>query len=207
MLRGLMVVLALAATVARAQEAKAASSSGEAAPAKAGEREIVLASRTTPEAHPPPLARSAGSRDAGADAGTVGRETIFAPDAVIATYLEGGTPVVRSYQEPASEPQGTRDNSWEQAPFVRSITRCGRLYIFQVWSRSKDTWVVDRARLEGPKGETLQVNALHFNQVEGGWDINVIKAEAPPGTKFSKLKFHLTGQDGRVAQPEARELP
>jgi len=200
-----MVVLALAATAAHAQEVKAAGHTGAATAANEDPPPIVLASRSTPEPRSSPLARSPGSPDSG-DAGTTIREGTAATDYVISTYLEGGGPVVRTYQAPASGPQEEPENVWERAPYVRSITRCGRFYIFQVWSSSTDAWAIDRARLEGPKGAALQVVAVH-STVRDYLSINVIVAAAPPETKLSKVKLHLTGQDGRVAQPEARDLP
>lgn len=67
--------------------------------------------------------------------------------------------------------------------------------------------MIDRARLEGPKGEVLPVVALHFNDLKDDIGINVIVAEASPGPKRSKLNLHLVGRDGRVAQLEVREIP
>jgi len=206
MARGLMVVLAVAATAAHAQEAKGGGST-DPATSDGEEGAIMLAARTTPEPRSVPLARNAGAPDAGTDAGTMIRESTSTTDYVISTYLSGGLPAVRTYQEPAQGAQEAQGNAWEQAPYVKSITRCGQLYIFQVLSESTNAWAIDRVRLEGPKGEALRVIALHSSTVGDRRSVNVIVAEAPPGTKLSKLKLHLTGQDGRVAQPEARDLP
>lgn len=95
----------------------------------------------------------------------------------------------------------------ERPPFVASVAHCGQRYIFQVKSSTRDAWIIKGARLEGPNGEVLRVIALTFDALQDRWSVNVIVADAPLGVKVSKLKLHLTGQDGRVAQPEARDLP
>jgi hypothetical protein len=209
MVRGLMVGLALAAAAAHAQERKGAEHA-DAAPAASEKPPIVLASRSTPEPRSPQLGRSPSLRDGGVDAGTLTRESALAMAvdcSIVETFRGGGAPEVRTYQAPPREPRARQENAWDRAPYVAAVARCGRLYFFQILSQSRDAWVIDRARVEGPKGEALLANALPFNKLKEGFGVNVIAVEAPAGVKFSKLKFHLTGQDGRVAQPEARELP
>jgi len=202
MARGLMVVLAFAATVAHAQEAKGGGST-DPATSEGREGTIMLVARATPAPSSAP-ARSTGSPDAGS---TIRESNSAADCSIVEIFLEGGTPVVRNYQVPSSESKELQGNAWVQPPYIKSVARCGQFYIFQIRSRSKKAWVIDRARLEGSKDELLSITALRFKGQKGGGSINVIVAEAPPGTKFSRLKLHLTGEDGRVAQPEARDLP
>jgi len=126
---------------------------------------------------------------------------------IVETFRTGGAPTVRTYQVPPPEIRTPRDNAWDRAPYVKAVARCGRLLIFQVVSHSKDAWVVDRATLEESRGETFQANVLPFNTLEDGHSVNVIAAKVPAAVNFSKLKLHLVGKDGRVAEPEARDLP
>jgi hypothetical protein len=205
----------LTAVSAQAQDARTSTGAAKEEVVVSASREghaIMLASRSTPEPNLSAPGRSmrSGSSDGGADAGTLTKESAssrIADCSFVETYLGGDAPAVRTYAVPLAVPTGPAGGAWKQAPYVRSVARCGQLYIFQVWSRSTEPWAIKNARLEGPRGETFQVNALRFNGVDDGWDINVIVAEAPQGAKPSELKLHMTGKDDRVAQPEVRDLP
>ncbi len=127
---------------------------------------------------------------------------------IVRTYLGGSTPAIRVSRSPSPERRGPREQLWGlELPYLKSVARCGHLYVFQVWTRSKDAWVIDRARLEGPKSEVFPAVALHFNGLNDGIGVNVIVTEALPGPKPPKSRLHLIGRDGRVAQLEAMELP
>lgn len=117
--------------------------------------------------------------------------------------------VTRDYEAPPRS-QATTSNGWQQIPYVKSVTRCGHLLVLLVESQSRDAWVIRQARLEGPDREVLQVTALRSNAIKylkSPISVNVITAKAPPGSKLSRLKLDLSGEDGRVAQAEVGQLP
>lgn len=209
MLRGLAIVVsALAALAAQAQEAvseQPASGASGAADQVNAKRPVMLASRAAPSTTSDHAAVSIGN---GADAGTKPQEgapaKVAASDcSVVETYLAGGTLAVRTYEAPPD----SRTSGWKRAPYVTSVTRCGRLYILQVMSVSQDTWVIRQARLEGPGGVVLPVEALHLGTGPAQRTVNVIVARASAGKKLLRLKLDLTGEDGRVAQAEVGDLP
>ena len=122
--------------------------------------------------------------------------------------LDGAPPVVRTYAPPSSASAESKQNAWKQPPFVGAIERCDNLYLVQVVSESKAPWIVAQARVEGPDGEALEVHAFGFKELKGTrLVINVIVAEAPPGVRHPDLTLHLVGENGRVAQVEARDVP
>jgi len=98
--------------------------------------------------------------------------------------------------------------SWAQVPAVTRATRCGHRYLIQVKSVSDAPWFLREARLEGPNGEVLKVYGI-LHRALGGWFVNGIIAEVPEGAgaDFSLSRLVLTGQDGRVAQPDGVLLP
>lgn len=122
----------------------------------------------------------------------------------VETLLHDHILAVRTYDVPPPKP-GAQNDSWDQAPYVKSVMHCGDLYIFVVLSRSKNPWVINRARVEGPAG-VLQVVRLGFRALQG-WSNNIIMTEAPPDEALPSLELHLSGEDGRVARLEARDLP
>lgn len=71
-----------------------------------------------------------------------------------------------------------RDPSWEEAPSVSRATRCGRKYLIQVMSRSKEPWLVKEARLEGPNGVLLKVKGIRSG-VRRRHAITIIVARCP----------------------------
>jgi hypothetical protein len=126
---------------------------------------------------------------------------------IVETLLHSDVPAVRIYQPPRSAQTGPSNNAGERTPYVATVVRCGRLYIFQVRSRSKAPFVIGTARLEGPNGDILRVTALRSRKGGWSWDINIIVAEAPPGMEVPKIKLNLMSEDGRAAQLEAGGLP
>jgi hypothetical protein len=109
-----------------------------------------------------------------------------------------------------SDAEASGAKGWRQAPYVASVSHCGQVFVFQVQSRSQEAWVIRQARLEGPNGEVLQVEALLSKVLPVGQrhrTVNVIVARAPAGAKLSRLRLDLSGEDGRVAQTEAVDLP
>jgi len=206
MVRGLLVVLALTATVAHAQDnSEIARNPGATAPPGVDK---VVASRS------PVRRRDAGigTPDGGVDGGVAVKESTLAlaglaDCSVLESLLNNRAPAVRHFAAPPAQPAKDRYRGWGQAPHVRSVVRCGQRYFLQVHSQSADSWIVDHARVEGPQGETLQVAKPEFRQQVVAWDINVIVAEAPPGMKLSMLKVHMVGKDGRVAQTTVEALP
>jgi len=211
MARGLMMVLAFATTVAQAQEAtKAGKGTNRAAPSEGELRATVLTPPPVSGPRTAPLSRSTVSRAGGVAAGSMSGKS--APDkrADCSGYnalLNGAPPVVRTYAPPSLAPDPNQ-NAWRQPPYVGAIERCDNLYLVQVVSRSMAPWIVSQARVEGPNGEALHVHAFGFKELEGKRrGINVIVAEAPPGVRHPNLTLHLVGENGRVAQVEARNVP
>ena len=207
MVRSMMVVLTLTGTVAHAQEnPEIARCPGATAPP--GEGKVVLASRS------PAPGRDAGSGapDGGTDAGSAVKTIVDRTSPLVAdcsvseALLSGQAPAVRYYAAPPAPPNGQR-NEWNQAPFVGSVVRCGQRFFLQVYSQSASSWVIDRARVEGPQGETPKVGKPQFRPQGQAWDINLIVAEAPPGVSLSMLTLHMLGEDGRVAQTTVKDLP
>jgi len=211
MMRGFAIVVsALVALAAQAQQTEGAEIAVGTAtvPQESAERPVMLASRTVPAALSGNARKTApgGAGDAGTKPGEVAATEPAGPDcSIVETFLGGLTPAIRKYQSPL--PDSREQMTEERPPYVAAVAHCGQLYIFQIKSSAKDAWVVQGARLESPKGELLQVNALRFSALQDDWSVNVIVAEARPRMKVSRLKLHLTGQDGRVAQLEARDLP
>jgi hypothetical protein len=183
-----MMMLALAATVAHAQESSEVSEATQPA--------VALASPPTPASQSSPLVPSAGS--SGGDG----------VRCLVDAYSTGGKPAIRDYQPPARSAAGGSETSpWEQAPYVSSVTHCGRFYIVQVLSMSKDPWAIGHARVEDGHGNVLRVDDLSFNPLKGRFGVNVIVAEAPPGANVPTLTLDLMGTDGRVAQIVVKETP
>ena len=211
-----IVVSALAALVAQAQQAQAAvpaTSTSTAGDPENTERPVMLASRTSPgstseAAQTAPLPESPDARtkpQVTAVTGHAGHHDCSS----VETYLGGGELAVRTYSAPpSSEASGSK--GWKRAPYVASVSHCGQVFVFQVMSRSQEAWVIRQARLEGPNGEVLQVEALLSKVLPVGrrhLTVNVIVARAPAGAKLSRLRLDLSGEDGRVAQTEAVDLP
>lgn len=195
MMRSLIVVVsALAAFSAQAQEAKGTKAAA-AKPASATEKVeplVLAASRTNPTtAEGSPAAKPPG--------------TLVEPGdcSVVEAFLDGTKLAVRTYQAPRAAPT----DGWQRAPFVAAVARCGRLYVLQVRSKSRDPWVIRQARVAAPGGVVLQVQALQSSARNDEATINVIVATAPQGAKLPTLKLDLAGEDGRVAQAEAGDLP
>src|ERR1043165_1504289 len=113
-------------------------------------------------------ALSAQAQDARTTKGAAKASNKPADCSVVDTYLAGGAPAVRTRQTSLAEREGTQIKIWAQSPYVNSITRCGRLYIFQLWSRTKEGWIVDGAGLDGPKGEVLRTTPLRFKPLQDG---------------------------------------
>jgi hypothetical protein len=212
-MRNLAVVMsALAALAAQAQQiqpAAPAESTNTAGVRENAERSVVLASRTstgstsgaTQPAAPGESPDTATKPRNTAATGTAGHDC-----SSVETYLGGGELTVRTYPAPpASEASGAK--GWKRAPYVASVSHCGQVFVFQVRSRSRDAWVIRQARLEGPNGELLQVDALFSREAPDRRSVNVIVARAPVGTRLSRLRLDLTGEDGRVAQAEVGDLP
>jgi hypothetical protein len=217
MVRGFVVLVsALAAVAAQAQDpvsSKAEAEAGAAAtvPRKTDDHAVMLASRSAPVPSSVQLSANARSPSPGArsDAGTTTSATpTSASDcSIVESLLGGSAPDVRTYRPPSSG-LASNSTSWGKAPYVAAIAHCGDLYILQVRSHSRDAWVVQRARrLEGPDGAVLQVEALRSRTLRASWTVNVIVAKAAPGAKLSKLRLHLSGEDGRVVQVEAEDVP
>jgi hypothetical protein len=107
---------------------------------------------------------------------------------------------VRSY-EPETQDGG---------PAVRRVGRCLARCIIQVWSQSKEPWVVKNARVEGPGGEVLKVTDIRSQPTAANKIISVINAERTNGAALRSkmtLTLHITGEDGRVALLQDVELP
>jgi len=205
MVRNLAIVVStLVAFAAQAQQVQVAvpatSTSTASEPENAG-RPIMLASRTSQgsasgatQTVAPDQSPGAGTKPRSADCSSV------------ETYLGGGQLTVRTYPAPPnSEASGAK--GWKRAPYVASVSHCGQLFVFQVKSQSREAWVIRQARLEGPNGELLQVDALRSGELPDHWSVSVIVARAPAGAKLSNLRLDLSGEDGRVAQAEVRDLP
>jgi len=215
MVKGSLVVLALTATVAHAQE-NSEIGRNPGATVSPGEGEVVAARSLVPRPD-----AGAGTPDGGVDGVGAVKEPTMAPAgladcSVLESLLNDRAPAVRHYAAPPAPPSDDRRNEWDRAPYVGAVVRCGQRYFLQVHSQSTarmrdvlsaDSWIIDQARVEGPQGETLQVAKPEFRQQAFRWGINVIVAEAPPGTKLSMLKVHMVGKDGWVAQTTVEELP
>jgi hypothetical protein len=205
MLRSFAVVVsALAAFAAQAQEGKSAESDAakSASAAEKIDRPVLVASRTNPPATTDarvPAPASGGNPAAKPP----GMPVEPADCSAIESFLDGTKLIVRAYQAPPT----ASANGWMRAPFVAAVARCGRLYILQVRSESRDPWVVRQARLATPGGVVLQVQALHSSERKDQRAVNVIVAKAPQGAKLPTLKLDLSGEDGRVAQAEVGDLP
>jgi hypothetical protein len=215
MMRNLAIVVsALAALAAQAQQAQIAvpaTSTSTAGEPENTERPVMLASRTSPgstsaaaQTAPPAESPDAGMKPRiTAATGPAGHDC-----SSVETYLGGGDLAVRTYSAPPnSEASGAK--GWKRAPYVASVSHCGQVFVFQVQSRSQEAWVIRQARLEGPNGEVLQVEALLSRELPAGQhrSVNVIVARAPVGAKLSRLRLDLSGEDGRVAQTDAVDLP
>jgi len=205
MVRSLIVVVsALAAFAAQAQEGERTkvdrAKSGPAS--ERVERPVLVASRTNPSVTTDTrvTASTSGGSPAAKPAGTPVAPTDCS---VVETYLNGTDLAFRTYEEPRTAPT----HGWQRAPFVAAVARCGRLYILQVRSKSRDPWVIRQARVAAPGGVVLQVQALRSSEMKDQRAINVIVAKAPPGARLQTLTLDLSGEDGRVAQTEAGELP
>ena len=185
MTRCLMVLVTLAATAAEAQEAMKA----------AEEAQSATAARSIPESRLGTSPSGEGPWDTSTDC------------SIVQTARTGGAPVVRTYAAPSPEQTGTRAKGSKQTSYVSAVVRCGQLYIFQVWSESKDVWAAQGARLEASSGELLHVNDFFFDKIQYGTGITTIVAAAPPGKRFTKLTLTLTSEDGRAVVLEARDLP
>lgn len=208
MVRGLMVVLAFAATAQAQDVSKAAKGTNPAAQQNGAQAATPLASQSAPGSRTGPLSPSTGTGRVSAGSGA-GEDTsdMTADCSIVETLLHNDIPAVRIYQPPRSAQTGMPKDAGEQAPYLAAVVRCGRVYIFQIRTQSKDLFVIGEARLEGPNGETLRVTALRSRKEGWSWDINVIVAEAPPGMEVPKIKLNLMSEDGRAAQLEAGGLP
>jgi len=200
----LIVVSALAAFAAQAQEGKRTEVDA-AQPASASEkveRPVLVASRTNPPAtvDTRAAAPASGGEPKAQSAGTPAER---ADCSAVESFLDGTELAVRTYEEPHAAPA----RGWMRAPFVAAVARCGRLYILQVRSKSREPWVVRQARVAVPSGVVLHVEALRSGALPDERAFNVVVVRAPPGAKLSTLRLDLSGEDGRVAQAEAGNLP
>ena len=194
MTRCLMVLVSLAATAAEAQEAtKGTQETKSAVPLKGTPPASSVTARSTPESR-------LGTSPSGE--GTLNTSTDCS---LVQTFRRGRAPIVRTYAPPSPEQTGT--GTKKPTSYVSAVARCGQLYIFQIWSKSKDAWEAKRARLEAPSGELFHVNELFFDWGQYGRGITTIVAAAPPGKSFTKLTLTLTSEDGRAVLVEARDLP
>jgi hypothetical protein len=154
----------------------------------------MVAVRPAADPRTAPLSRSSGTSDRPTDCS--GYQTL----------LSGDVPAVRTYAPPPPARPGETTDFWEHASYVKAVQRCGNLYLVQIWSPVP--WTIAHARVEGPNGEALEVNAVGSGKVPGNdWGINVIAVQAPRGVTFPTLTLHLMGEDGRVALVDARDLP
>ena len=197
MTRCLMVLVTLAATAAEAQQAtKAAKQTQSAVPLKGKPPASSVAARSIPESRLGASAQGESTLDLSTDC------------SLVQAFRRGGrAPVIRTYAAPSPEQTGTGTKKPERTSYVSAVARCGQLYIFQVWSESKNAWAAKLARLEAPSGDLLHVNDLFFDWGQDGYGITTIVAAAPPGKRFTKLTVTLTSEDGRAVLLEARDLP
>jgi hypothetical protein len=207
-----IVVSALAALAAQAQQTQATAPAGNSntggVPENA-ERPVMLASRTSPDSTSgaPQTVAPGESPDAGTKPrNAVATGTVRLDCSSVETYLGGGELTVRTYPAP-DDSEASATSGWKRAPYVASVSHCGQVFVFQVRSRSREAWVIRQARLEGPGGVVLRVEALYPGEHADHRSVNVIVARAPVGAKLSRLKLDLSGEDGRVAQAEAVDLP
>lgn len=213
MMRNLAIVVsALAAFAAQAQQTQAAApaeSTNTVGVPENAKPPVMLASRTSPGSTSGAAQTVAPAE--GPDVGTKPRNTpatgSVRPDcSSVETYLGGGQLTVRMYPAP-SDSEASGSKGWKKAPYVASVTHCGQVFVFQVRSQSREAWVIRQARLEGPNGEVLQVEALYPGELPDHRSVNVIVARVPVGVKLARLKLDLSGEDGRVAQAETGDLP
>jgi len=206
MVRGSLVVLALTATVAHAQgNSEIARDPG--ATTLPGEGTVVV-SRSPVPGRDAGTGTPGGGVDTGAAVKAIGASTspLVADCSVSETLLSGQAPAVRYYAAPARPAKG-QYREWGQAPHVQSIVRCDRRLYLQVYSQSADSWIIGHARVESPQGKTLPVAEPKYRQQGWAWDINLIAVEVPSGAKLFRLKLHMVGKDGRVAQTTVEDLP
>src|SRR4051812_21987197 len=213
MVRNLAIVVsAVAAFTAQAQQSQAAApaeSTNTAGVPENAERPVMLVSRTNPgsTSSAAPTVAPGESPDAGTkprNAAATGPVRLDCSS--VETYLGGGQLTVRTYPAP-DDSEASATSGWKRAPYVASVSHCGQVFVFQVRSRSREAWVIRQARLEGPDGVVLPVEALFSREQPNQRSVSVIVARAPVGAKLSRLKLDLSGEDGHVAQAEAVDLP
>jgi hypothetical protein len=220
MTRGIaMLVSALVTAPAQAQDArmskgevKAVQAVHQPALVKIDQPQVVLASTTPMGNRTTDLPRSAPSAQPGAGPGPgASSAQVAAPEAVdcsvARSMLEDAPLTTRAYRPP--KPPPGFDRTWREPPAVRRAAHCGDKYVIQVKSSSAEPWVLKAARLEGPNGTVLKVNAIQSRVDGDGWSFNVIMAEAPRGAggEYPLHRLHLIGEDGRVAVLDQVVLP
>jgi hypothetical protein len=208
MLRILAVLVStLVAMSAQAQDAPTAP------PAEGTQPDPLLGSRAPLEGDHPlsPTAKPA-QPDAGTDATTpdepddCGMEQSF--------FDQAAPPVaIRIYPPatPAASPEGDgQPLAWDIPPAVFKVGRCGRKYIIQIKSESKERYAIKDATLFGPGGEILKVIRIRSGTVSRATSINVITVERAKNVSEPDLRvifFQVIGADGRTFVLQAVKFP
>ncbi len=218
-MRSLAVLMsALVALSAQAQDASTTESEGKPAPAARSakvKRSLLIASRAQPVERGRPVPEPSAPQakpDAGVDASTRAGPIDCGMTQWISSEKE--VPVaVRFYpeREPAASPQEDGPGrTWNAALKPWKAGRCLQKYFIQVRNSSKEPWAIKDAALEGADGEILKVTDVQSYLDPDQGNITIVVAEKTKGAaepNYRVAKFHLIGKDGRVIALPGFDLP
>ena len=207
MLRSLAVLMsALVAMSAQAQDVSKTGSEGQPAPAARStkaKRKPAIASKAQPLESAP---------QAKPDARVAAPTSEEPPSCGMGEWIsvDQPAPSATRFYDPAVAAASPQLAGWKAVPRVRKAGRCLRKYFIQVLSSSKEPWTVQDATLVGADGEILKVIDIQaYGNTKIG-NINIIVAEKQKGVAepdYTVVAFRLVGTDGRSAVIQNVKLP
>jgi hypothetical protein len=217
--RSLAVLMsALVAMSAQAQDASTAGSEGKPAPAarsKKAKRRPATATRAQPVESGAPVPQPSALQakpDAGVDA-SIPEDP---PHCGMGQWIFSDEPApvaIRFYPEGTAvalpQEAGLRQ-TWKTPPEVWKVGRCLDKYFIQLRSSSKKPWELKDAMLVGAEGEILRVTDVRSRLGANNKSINIVEAERTKGVtepNYRLATLVLVGKDSRIAILQNLELP